>query len=449
MAGFHLRQPAPEWKLPTRVGFRALFLYFLLYALPFPLSVAPVVRGPAFGAVGGFWRSVCPWVGANVLGLEGPMPLEFSGSGDTTFEYVKVLVIVAFTLMGTGLWTLLDGRRRHYASLARWLVVGARYYLGFIMLSYGFSKVIPVQFQRPGLLRLLQPYGESSPMGLAWTFMGSSPAYTVFAGLGEVLGGMLLFFERTRVVGAMVLIAVMTNVVALNFSYDIPVKLYSSHLLLISIALLLPDARRLVAFLRRRPVPAAPHRPLFARRWVNIVAKTIGLVLVASASYANITGALERHSLGNGRERHELYGIYDVELFMRDGEQVPPLLTDAERWRGLVIATPLPRSFGGVSRPGSIMVRHMDDTFRSHPIVLDDEEKKISILPQAAAQAADLSVFDPAGLLAYEWSAEQVLILRGTWDYTGVVITLRRRDLEKMNLLGRGFHWISERPFNR
>jgi hypothetical protein len=46
--------------------------------------------------------------------------------------------------------------------------------------------------------------------------------------------------------GALVSIGVMSPVVALNFCYDVPVKLYSSHLLAMKVFLILPDLRRLL-----------------------------------------------------------------------------------------------------------------------------------------------------------------------------------------------------------
>lgn len=44
------------------------------------------------------------------------------------------------------------------------------------MVAYGMFKISPSQFPAPGLSRLVQPYGDSSPMGLLWTFMGVSMA---------------------------------------------------------------------------------------------------------------------------------------------------------------------------------------------------------------------------------------------------------------------------------
>src|SRR5437899_11151387 len=102
-----------------------------------------------------------------------------------------------------------------------------------------------MQFPPPALDRLVQPFGDASPMGLAWTFVGASPAYEIFTGTGELLGGLLLTMQRTTLLGALVAAGVMAHVVALNFCYDVPVKLFSSHLLALALWLMIPDARRL------------------------------------------------------------------------------------------------------------------------------------------------------------------------------------------------------------
>ena len=96
--------------------------------------------------------------------------------------------------------------------------------------------------------------------------MGYSPAYNVFAGGAEALGGLLLLFRRTTTLGAVVAIGVLTNIVMLNFCYDVPVKLFSIHLTLMATALAGLDGRRLLnAFVFNRPTPAADLSPHFGR----------------------------------------------------------------------------------------------------------------------------------------------------------------------------------------
>lgn len=440
------------WSPAKRFGFRVLAVYFLLYTIPFPLDRIPWLGQYAASAVDWLWRATAPWVGAHVLGLEGEMFLGPTGSGDTTFDYVRLLMMVVLTVVLTGVWTLLDRRRPRYATAARWLVVGCRYYLGVVMLNYGIAKVIPTQFSLPTLTRLLTPYGDSSPMGIVWTFMGLSPAYTVFAGLGETVGGTLLFFRRTRSLGAAVVVGVMSNVVMLNYAYDVPVKLYSSHLLLMAVALLSLDARRLVdVFWRNRPAPAADLRPLFSTRRANLVGRVLGLLLLATTVVTNTTQARTIYSsFGNGRPRSSLWGIHDVERFVLDGVELPPLLTDETRWRALVVDRALPTSFGSFSRPGMVAVLHMDGSLSYHRVELDEESATLTLLPreytssEAATEAgAELDV------LRWERPEPGTLVLRGTWQGAPLEVRMHERDLSEMELTGRGYHWINELPYNR
>jgi hypothetical protein len=95
-------------------------------------------------------------------------------------------------------------------------------------------------------------------MGVVWAWMGASYAYNVFAGIAEMGSGFLLFFRRTVTLGALASIAVLLNVVMINFAYDVPVKLYSSHLLLMAVFLLAPDLKRFLnACYFNRAIPPA------------------------------------------------------------------------------------------------------------------------------------------------------------------------------------------------
>ena len=116
------------------------------------------------------------------------------------------------------------------------------------MIPYGVLKLFPLQFPEPSLSRLLQTYGDSSPMGLMWTFMGASRSYSFFGGAAEVLAGILLVIPRLATLGALVCMAVMSNVLMLNIGYDVPVKLGSIHLLVMAGFVAAPDLRRLVDF---------------------------------------------------------------------------------------------------------------------------------------------------------------------------------------------------------
>ena len=152
-----------------------------------------------------------------------------------------------------------------------------RYSLAAILLSYGWSKLIPLQFGFVGPDSMVVTYGESSPMGLLWRFMAASTAYQMVAGLAELFAGMLLLVRRTMLPGAILAAAVLTNIALLNFCFDVPVKIFSVTLLCMSLFLILPDAMRLLGVsVLNLPVQPASRRPYaFRRAWARRLAAVL------------------------------------------------------------------------------------------------------------------------------------------------------------------------------
>ena len=175
-----------RWSLSLRIAFRFAFSYFLLYCAPFPLMLIPY--GERAGQwVEGFWHAVVPWVAAHVLHLPRPVTVFENGSGDTTYNWVQVGCFLVIAGLATVLGSFLDRKRPSYNHLYRWSRLYLRLWLGAFMCSYGASKVIQLQFPPPLLSTLIVPYAQHSPMGLLWTFMGTSKAYNFFAGSAEII----------------------------------------------------------------------------------------------------------------------------------------------------------------------------------------------------------------------------------------------------------------------
>ncbi|HWW61910.1 MAG TPA: hypothetical protein VN181_11125, partial [Thermoanaerobaculia bacterium] len=188
-----------------RVAFRFVFCYFVLYDFPSPLDAVPDI-GPFAQLVTDAWARLVQPVAEAVFGVAADvLP---NGSGDTTFNYVQIFVIAMLSAVVTVAWSFLDRNRPDYNRLAGWLRVYLRFVVGVAMISYGAFKVIKAQFPAASLDRLLEPYGDASPMGLLWTFMGASTLYNLFTGAGEMAGGLLLFARRTQLLGALITAAV-------------------------------------------------------------------------------------------------------------------------------------------------------------------------------------------------------------------------------------------------
>src|SRR5262249_9377730 len=65
------------------------------------------------------------------------------------------------------------------------------------------------------------PFGNKSPAGLLWAFVGYSVPYQMFSGVVESFGALLLLTRRTVALGALVCLVSTANVVLLNFCYDV------------------------------------------------------------------------------------------------------------------------------------------------------------------------------------------------------------------------------------
>lgn len=427
-----------RWSLVQRVGFRFFFVYFVLYVLPFPCGYVLWADKPAEWYEG-FWYAVVPWVGRVVLGLDRDIPVGPNGSGDTTADYVRVFCLAVLAALATLVWSLV-ARRRAHPRLAALLRLLLRYVLGATMLSYGFAKVFKSQFSFPDPARLMGTYGGSSPMGLLWTFMGFSTPYTVFSGLGEVVGGALLFFRRTTTLGALILTGVLANVVILNFAYDVPVKLYSSHLLTMTLVLLWPDARRLLDFLvlNRRVEPTALVPIL--RGGSRYLLLAVKLLFIGLITYSTASGAYEGYrTWGDGAPRSKLYGLYDVEEFVR--------------------VAPSPGGLAGPAEPSD--VESSADSTRwlrlgvgkwiCTVLQTDGEHVGYRQVYDEAAGTLSLTAFSgtPTHVFTVNWLEPGLLELAGTLDGAEVALTLRQVDLTTLPLVGRGFHWINEFPLNR
>jgi len=329
----------------------------------------------------------------------------------------------------TMLWSILDRRRKSYDKLFALLRVYVRYVLAFTMLSYGLSKVFRLQFGELLTGRLVQNYGDSSPMGLLWTFMGYSAPYTIFSGLAETVGGMLLFFRRTTALGALLLIPVMTNIVILNFCYDVPVKLYSSNLLLMAVFLVGPDLRRLMdLLLLNRPTQAAELASGLPSRWMEYARFGLKLSFIGWVLYTHISSDLQRRKEYAARlqPKTPLFGYYDVEEYVRNQVIVPAATAQPKRWKRIGINNEM------------FSIRLMDQTLEQYKMEHDPAKKTLS-----------LSSGDKKSILTLEQLDPDHFVLNGNLNGDSIRVQVRKLDSSKSLLVTRGFHWINEVPFNR
>jgi hypothetical protein len=432
--------PPPQWSLGLRIGFRFCFVYFILYSLSnqilgglVNLNIAKFDL-PDFGTI---WplRHITFWTAAHVFRVTHPLVYTGSGSGDKVFDWVQTFCLLAFAVVITAVWSALDRQRPNYITLHKWFRLFLRFALGSEMLIYGLVKIIPLQMPFPFLTRLMEPYGNFSPMATLWSSVGASPAYEIFAGCAETLGGVLVMLPRTATLGALVCLADLTQVFVLNMTYDVPVKLLSFHLMLFALFLLAPEARRLLNFFffSERAVAASAQPPLCRTQRANRIAVALqvlfGLYLVGMNVYG---GVQDWRTYGGGRPKPSLYGIWNVEQMSIDGQVRSPLLTDYDRWRRVIFD-----SFAGTRTS----FQRMDESFTSFDCSIADKDKTLTLTKSGDKNWKARFTFDRP--------APDQLILEGAMDGHTVHIQLKLFDRSKLTLVNRGFHWINDYPFQR
>ena len=422
-----------RWTLLQRVAFRFCATYFGLFCVfDQPLgSFFPMLDIDSFYT---FWpvRQIVFWVAAHIFHADLPLVYTGSGSGDKVYDWAFIVVLAAFSAAGTVVWSILDRKRENYATAYVWFRLFIRFMLASQLIVYGLAKFIPEQMPYPNLSRLVEPYGNFSPMGVLWASIGATPAYEIFAGSMELLAGILLTVPRTTMLGALIAAADMIQVFTLNMTYDVPVKILSFHLLLLALVLLAPDLRRIADFLvLNSPVPRSNQFPLFGSpRWNRIALAAqivLGTYLVAVWAYFGGTGWFK---YGGGAPKSPLYGIWNIQKLVIDGKPRALVVTNSQGWRRII--------FDG---RGYVRVQLIDDSFLIYATSIDPRRHTIA-----------LTKFHDKhwrATLAFQRVGADRMIVEGNMDNHEMRAQLALFDRSKFLLVSRGFHWIEDYPFNR
>jgi len=417
-----------RWSLATRVAFRFALSYLILYV--YPRALGSLGKGVNYNnPLRDMWHAVVPWVGTNVLHLSGDFKEVANGSGDQLYDYVLLFCITVAAALATLLWSWLDRRRPNYELLYQWMRIFVRIMVAVAMISYGTNKLWLAQFPAPHLTRLLEPYGQTNPADLLWTMMGMSRGYSLFGGLGEMLGAVLLLVPWTTTLGSLVTIGVMSNVLMLNMGYDVPRKIYSIHLIAMCCFLLLPDMKRLLDFfLFNRQVQLTKPVALFKDKFMNRGALALQLLIAIGAlaicsqySYDVANDAMLTLS-------GPIRGIWTVNQITVDGAVRPPMVTDAELWRRVII-----------DRPYYIAIQPMDGPMHRYGLKLDTAKKSLMMWKPDDQRIK--------GLITYDLPQPDRLTLDGELNGHKISAKLSRMDTSdpiNFALTTRGFHWINQ-----
>jgi hypothetical protein len=319
------------------------------------------------------------------------------------------------------MWTMADRARPRARWVGDALRLLLRYSIALGLAGYAFAKLVPLQFPPLPASALETKLGELTPMGLLWSFMQYSRPYSLFGGIMELVVVLLLCFRRTATLGALVCLAVMTNVALLNLAYGVPVKLYSTMIVISAAVLVLYETPRLIAmFVRNRTVEPAHLSPSFQDRIPTGPRWTIKVALVGSVFASSLAAMIPSVRQMNAPPPG-VDGVWSVTSFSRGGE-VLDKAADPARWRRIVAD-----GFG-------LSIRlETDSLVRCRRTPGSD--------PSAITLACSRN---RKGELRWTRNGDE-LQLDGTFDGSPIAATGRYVDPAKTPLLRGKFRWIFDR----
>jgi hypothetical protein len=276
--------------------------------------------------------------------------------------------------------------------------------LALPLLASGIVQLIPVQMPPLRPLDLLQRLGEFTQGELLRTVVGASPVFQSFTGLAAVLGGVLLLFPRTALLGTLICAANLSMAVTLAVCYDLP-KLYVSFLFVLSLLLLAPDLRRLVdLFFLDRAVEPPETPPLVTGRADRVLILLGACVIVAGAAVA-VPRLVQLHP-----PKPPFYGSWNVEELTVGGEEP----ADPRRWRHAVFQD-----------PGALDVELAIGSRKRYALGLDLSRKTLTL--------------DGRTRFTFHEPEEGVLVLEGRLDGRPT-----RAQLRRVLMSDPWFHWITD-----
>lgn len=307
-----------------------------------------------------------------------------------------------------------------------------RYLLAYGAIHYGIIALLRFQFTAMNLELLVTPVGQWEPREMLWTFFGWSWIFTIVLAGVELLAAALLLRRETTLAGALLIGMVLSNVVILNYFFDVPGKSLSPHFALMVGLLVLPDAKRLLSMhvldgevssadLGRDvalPDAFSRHRTLW---------KAAVILLFVGAPVFAVVQA--RGFLFFPRP-HALAGLYAVEEFEWDGQILPQIVGDSIPWRRAVIS----------EDAGIFHLQRSDNRWMAFALAIDEETDRLRLTDGTPSEWRRRVVVagsgGPSGTLSYELGDGARLELTGGLAGHRLRVTLKRVDIKEYPFFG-------------
>jgi hypothetical protein len=199
--------------------------------------------------------------------------------------------VVVFPLVGLGLlsallfpfvWHYLEQKQKiNSKKVYGFLYSAIRYCIAFNIASFGWKKFYGLQFIVPTEIANL-PMNKQSGEWLTWFYFGHSHAFGIIIAVIQIVGGYLLLFQRTLLLGSMILFALLSNLTLINIFYQMNAgALLQSVVLTIGVLfLILLDYKKLVVFFLKTKsnLPSLNFNSVFVKNCIRLSAIVLSLL---------------------------------------------------------------------------------------------------------------------------------------------------------------------------
>src|SRR5436305_12753305 len=98
----------------------------------------------------------------------------------------------------------------------------------------------------------------------------------------EVLVGILLLFRKTATLGVLLALAVFSNVMVMNLSYDIPVKIFSINIVVFCLFLLANELNRILCFfvLNKPAAVCSIYHFSYPKKWMRNTRYVLKIIFI-------------------------------------------------------------------------------------------------------------------------------------------------------------------------
>ena len=390
----------------------SFFALFCIVFIPFPFNISKIqlpVTEILFGGLIGF-------ISKNIFGH----PLKDTGvHSDTIAMYVLVLILFILSILVVIILSKLKSWARYKDKVLKIIYLLACYYLTLQLLKYGIDKVFKNQFYLPEPNTLYTQLGRVPKDLLYWSSMGTSRFYNIFLGSLEALAAIFILIKRTRLVGLLLSLFIVTNIVAVNFGFDISVKLFSLLLLFLTLYLLAPYFKSLYQyFFTGRTVEEKLNTEgvLIQNRFLSACLKCFATgIILLEALYPFIkTGNFN----GDKAARPNMHGAYEVTRYIAGSDTLVPA------------SSPVKRFF--IHKDSYMIFQNREDEMTDYKISYDTGKYEYVL--------TDYQLHKIPIRFRYN-EADNILTLQFSNSGKAFQLTGKALDWRKLPALGNSFHW--------